>query len=139
MGFFDRTAKKFTEKPGKKLTRCKKCNEPCYGYPVENCKAPLIKKGARLLGATLGGIFGVPGGGPIGDGIANKLLDLRLKNGNLIVYEFDCEHCGHEFFRLMQDEEFYYEPTKEEEEKNNKENRELLKQALDQKYGILDD
>ena len=87
----------------------------------------------------LEGVYGVSGGGPIGEGVANKLLDIRLKNGSLVVYEFECDHCGREFFRLMQDEEFYYEPTEEEEKIDNKENRELLKQALDQKYGMLDD
>ncbi|MBP3823204.1 MAG: hypothetical protein J6I36_07280 [Bacteroidaceae bacterium] len=139
MGFFDNIANKFTEKPGKKLTRCKKCNHLCHGYPVENWSAPLVKKGIRLAGVTMGSVFGIPGGGPIAEGGANKLLDTRLKNGNLIVYEFECDDCGKEFFRLMPDDEDYYVPTEEEESENNKKNRDILKQALDQKWGIYDD
>lgn len=138
MGVLDRIAEKFTEKPGKKMTRCKDCNHLCYGYPVEDWSAPLMKKGARLIGATVGGILGIPCGGPVGEGAANKLLDVRLKHANLVVYEFRCDNCGREFFRLMPDDEFYYEPTKEEESQNNLNNRELLKQALDQKYGVFD-
>lgn len=61
-----------------------------------------------------------------------------MKHANLVVYEFRRDNCGREFFRLMPDDEFYYEPTKEEESQNNLNNRELLKQALDQKYGVFD-
>lgn len=136
MGFLDNIANKLTEKPGKKLTRCKECGHLCHGYPVENWYAPLVKKGIRLAGVTLGSVLGSPSGGPIAEGGANKLLDIRLKNGKLIVYEFKCDDCGREFFRLMPDEEDYYAPTKEEENENNINNRELLKRALDQKYGI---
>lgn len=92
----------------------------CYGYPVENWSAPLVKKGIRLAGVTIGSVFGIPGGGPLAEGGANRLLDTRLKNDNLIVYEFECNHCGKEFFRLMPDDEDYYEPTEEEESENNK-------------------
>ena len=138
MGSFDRIAEKFTEKPGKKMTRCKGCNNLCYGYPVEKWEAPLIKTGARFVGSIIGGVHGVPSGSSIGEIVGNKLLDLRLKNSSLIVYQFECEYCNREFFRLMPDEEFYYEPTEEEEKINNKENRELLKQALDKKYGLDD-
>lgn len=136
MGFFDDIASKFTEQPGKKLTTCKKCKLLCHGYPVENWNAPLIKKGIRLGGTIIGGVSGLPGGGPISEAMANRFLDTRLKNGNLIVYEFKCDHCGKEFFRLMPEEEDYYVPTEEEESENNKKNRELLKEALDQKYGL---
>ena len=134
MGFFNKITEKFSEKPGKKLTRCKKCNYLCHGYPVENWKAPLLKKGARLAGVTFGSIHGLPGGGPIAEAAANRFIDKRLKNGNLIVYEFECDNCGKEFFRMMPDDEDYYVPTEDEENENNKKNRELLEQALDQKY-----
>ena len=87
----------------------------------------MVKKGIRLAGVTIGSVFGIPGGGPLAEGGANRLLDTRLKNDNLIVYEFECNHCGHKFFRLMPDDEFYYEPTEEEENENNKKNRDILK------------
>ena len=135
MGFFDNIANKFTEKPGKKLTRCKKCGKTCHGYPIEDWSAPLVKKGIRLAGVTIGSLFGFPGGGPVAEGVANKLLDTRLKNGKLIMYEFKCEDCGGEFYRLMPDEMIYYAPTEEEESENNKSNRELFKQALEQEFG----
>lgn len=63
MGFFDKIAERFTEKPGKKFTRCKGCNYPCHGYPVDDWKAPLMKKGARLAGVVIAAAHGLPGGG----------------------------------------------------------------------------
>lgn len=139
MGFFDNIANKFTEKPGKKFTRCKYCGHYCHGYPVENWSAPLVKKGIRIAGDVIARVHGLPGGGPIAEAGANRLLDTRLKNGKLIVYEFECNECGEWFFRLMPDDEGYYVPTEEEESENNKNNRDILKQALDQKWGIYDD
>lgn len=136
MGFFDNIANKFTEKPEKKLTLCKDCNHLCHGYPVEKRSAPLAKKLFRLAGAAIGGACEVPGGGPISESVAKRALDTRMKNGKLIVYEFKCDDCGREFFRIMPCDEVYYLPTVEEEKENNKICIELLREALEQKYEL---
>lgn len=132
MEFFNKIANKFTEKPGKKLTRCKYCKGLCHGYPVEDWKDPFLKGLFRLIGVTIGSVNELPGGGTIAETVANRLFDTRLKNDNLIVYKFECDNCGNDFLRLMPDKEFYYEPTEEEEKENNKKCRELLVYVLDQ-------
>lgn len=136
MGFFDYIANKFTEKKGSKATDCNKCSYGCIGYPVEDPSAPLINKGIRLVGATIGGVLGVNCGGSIAEPIGKKIIDNRLRNGKWIVYKFRCEHCNNVFFRMMPEDESYYVPTKEQELERNIQNRELIMKAWETRYDI---